>query len=102
MVRRQTRSSTSATRHFGRLVFDDGMYIVALVTPVMTLPQLFLIWAQRQTAGVSIVTWGAFAAMSGVWLIYGLLHRQKPLVLSQACLFVVDFAVVLGVAIFRA
>jgi len=90
-----------ASRSLTRTLFDDGMYAVALVTPVLTLPQLVLIWTNRQTAGVSLVTWAAYTVMSGVWLIYGLLQRQKPLILSQACLFVVDFAVVLGVVIFR-
>lgn len=84
-----------------RTVFDDGMYLVALVTPVLTIPQLLLIWLQHQTAGVSIVTWGSYAAMSGVWLIYGILHRQRPLIVSQACLFVLDFGVVLGIFIFQ-
>jgi len=84
-----------------RTLFDDGMYLMALITPIMTIPQLLTIWAQHQTGGVSQLTWAAYAAMSGIWLIYGLLQRQKPLVLSQACLFVVDFAIVLGISIFR-
>ena len=90
-----------ANRTIARTVFDDGMYVVALVTPAPTLPQVFLIWSTRQVAGVSLLTWAAYTTMSGIWLIYGLLQLQKPLILSQACLLVVDFAVVLGVAIFH-
>ncbi|HXR49979.1 MAG TPA: hypothetical protein VN778_03050 [Verrucomicrobiae bacterium] len=90
-----------ANRTLSRVIFDDGMYVVALVTPVLTLPQVFLIWSGRQTAGVSLPTWAAYTTMSGVWLIYGILQHQKPLVISQVCLFVVDFAIVLGIALFR-
>lgn len=84
-----------------RVWFDDAMYGIALVTPILTIPQLALIWLNHQTAGVSLLTWGSYAVMSGVWLIYGLLHQQKPLILSQACLFVLDFGVVLGVFLFQ-
>ncbi len=90
-----------AHRSMVRTFFDDGMYLMALVTPLLTIPQLLTIWTQHQTGGVSQLTWGAYAVMSGVWLIYGLLQRQKPLILSQACLFVVDMAIVLGIFIFR-
>lgn len=100
-TRRKKSSLVVAHRTAVRVVFDDGMYLVALVTPILTIPQLLTIWIQRQTGGVSLLTWGAYAAMSGVWLIYGLLHRQKPLVVSQACLFVIDLAVVLGITLFR-
>ena len=84
-----------------RIAFDDSMYLIALVTPILTIPQLLLVWMQRETAGVSLITWGSYAAMSGVWLIYGILHKQKQLVLSQVLLFVLGFGVVLGVSIFQ-
>jgi len=77
------------------------MYFVALATPLLTVPQLVLVWSNRQTTGVSILTWGAYAAASGLWLIYALLRKQKQLVVTQALLFVLDFAVVLGVYIYH-
>ncbi len=84
-----------------RVAFDNGMYLVALVTPMLTIPQLLIVWTQRRIDGVSILTWGAYAAMSGVWLIYGLLNKQRQLILSQTCLFILDFGVVLGIFVFR-
>ena len=101
MTGRNKKPSTVVAHSTGRIFFDDGMYLVALITPVLTVPQLLLIYVQHQTSGVSVLTWGAYAAMSGIWLIYGLLHRQKPLILSQVCLFVLDFGVVLGIFIFQ-
>jgi len=102
MTKRSTKIPVTVVhRTATRIVFDNGMYLVALITPILTIPQLLTIWVQHQAGGVSQLTWAAYAVMSGVWLIYGLLQRQKPLVLSQACLFVVDFAVVLGISIFR-
>lgn len=82
-------------------VFDDGMYIVALATPLLTVPQLLVVWTERQTAGVSLLTWVAYTVASGIWLVYGLVQHQKPIIIAQASIFVIDLGVVLGVCIFR-
>jgi len=84
-----------------RSTFDVGMYLVALVTPLLTVPQLVIIWSSHQTQGISVITWGAYAAASGLWLIYALLRKQKQLIVTQLLLFILDFAVVLGVYIYR-
>jgi uncharacterized protein with PQ loop repeat len=88
-------------RVMARTMFDDGMYAVALVSPVLTLPQVLLIWNQHQTAGVSLFTWSAYTVLSVIWLVYGVLQKQKPLILSQGFALVVDVVVVLGLLIFR-
>lgn len=81
--------------------FNSCMYLVALISPVMTVPQFVLVWAHRQTAGLSLATWSAYTLASLLWLAYGLMQRQKPLVLSQALLLVLDFSIVLGVVLHR-
>lgn len=84
-----------------RTLFDGSMYFVALLTPALTVPQLLLIWLDHKTDGVSSLTWGAYAVASGLWLIYALVRRQRQLILSQVLLFVLDFAVVVGIFAFR-
>ena len=84
-----------------RKAFDDAMYVVALVSPALTLPQVVLIWTQHQATGVSFITWLAYTLLSAIWLVYGFLQCQKPLILSQLCLLAVDSGVVLGLLIFR-
>lgn len=84
-----------------RTIFEDGMYGVALVAPIITIPQLLLIWTEHKTAGVSLITWTAFTVLSGIWLIYGMVEKQKPMILTQSFLFVIDMGVVIGVCWFR-
>lgn len=78
-------------------LFDHLMYGIALIAPVMTLPQLYQVWVFRQTKGVSLLTWGAYAIVSGLWLAYGIHHKDKPLILTQCLLLLLDTGIVLGV-----
>jgi hypothetical protein len=34
--------------------------VMSLITMVMTIPQVWVIWVDRQTAGVSLLSWGTY------------------------------------------
>ena len=42
-------------------LIDDFIYPIALIAPIMTIPQIFTIWVNHENNGVSIPTWGAYA-----------------------------------------
>ena len=78
-------------------LFDKTMYAIALIAPIMTIPQLLQVWVQRQTQGVSLDTWGAYAFVSGLWFVYGILHKDKIIILANILLLVLDSTIVIGV-----
>ena len=82
-------------------VFNDLMYGVALFGPILTVPQFIEVLVMRHVDGVSLVTWAAYAVASLLWLAYGIIHKQKPIILSQSLLFVLDVAITAGVLIYR-
>jgi uncharacterized protein with PQ loop repeat len=77
------------------------MYFVGIIAPIMTLPQLWEIWVNHQTAGVSMATWIAYAIVSGIWATYGVIHRDKPIIFTQTLLFILGLLVVVGIWIGR-
>ena len=79
---------------------DRGMYIIALIAPIMTIPQLIDVF-HGHVQGVSLLTWGAYAVVSGLWLVYGFFHKDKPLMLTQFLLLVLDGSIVFFVLLFR-
>jgi len=95
-----SKLSTKSRRKLNT-AFDNAMYVVALATPLLTVPQLLVVWLEHKTAGVSLVTWVAYTVASGIWLVYGLVKGQKPIIIAQACIFVIDLGVICGVFIFR-
>jgi len=62
---------------------DKMIYIVALVGPLFNVPQLLKIWINQNASGVSAVSWGAFMFISGFWLLYGILHKEKPIIIAN-------------------
>jgi len=72
-------------------------YIAGLIGPFTALPQAFWIWTSHQAAGVSLFSSVGFTAVAGVWLAYGIVMRQGPIVLSSLLWVILDLAIVSGV-----
>lgn len=77
--------------------FDKFIVPLALITPFMTIPQVLAVWVKGSVEGVSILTWLGYAVGSGFWVVYGLIHKEKPLTIANFLLFIFDIAIVIGV-----
>ena len=82
------------------VLFDKIIYAVVFIAPILNLPQLFEVWFNRNAAGVSFISWFGFSILSVVWLIYGILHKEKPLIFMNIALAVVQGLVALGVVLY--
>jgi uncharacterized protein with PQ loop repeat len=71
-------------------------YVVALCGPLSSVPQMWEIWADRDAAGVSLVTWTLFLVTSVVWLLYGIVKSDRPLILSNAIWVVCEAIIMVG------
>ncbi len=81
-------------------LMDRLIYVVAFVSPVMTIPQIYAIWIMQNASGVSIASWLTYTISAIFWLIYALMHKEKPLIFSSALWVFMDVAVVVGVLIY--
>ena len=70
--------------------------IIAIVSPIMTLPQVYQIFSTKQAAGVSIASWTAYIITSLVWLSYGFMHKEKPIIINSVIGGILSFCVVVG------
>ena len=78
-------------------IIDRVIYIVAFLGPLMNLPQLIKIWMLQDATGVSLVSWVGFAVLSVVWLIYGVAHNEKPIILMNFLLLIVQIVITIGI-----
>ena len=76
---------------------DNFLLIVAVLGPLITLPQIIEIYFVKNVSGVSIITWGLFALGAIPWVIYGFVHKEKPIIISYALWFVLALLIVVGV-----
>lgn len=83
------------TRMLDRLVFAVGF-----ISPMFTLPQLYVIYAGHTAAGVSPLTWGAYALFDIPWIVYGFVHKERPIVFAYTLWLTVNTLVCVGALVF--
>ena len=76
--------------------YDKFIYIVVIIAPITNLPQLFKVWIEKDASGVSPVSWFLFSIVSITWLIYGILHKDKHILLMNAALMIVQALTAIG------
>jgi len=79
---------------------DKLVLIIALIWPVFELPQLIKIFAEKTAAGVSLMTWSFFVIFSIPWLIYGIVHKEKPIIILYLLWIIIDSSIVVGILLY--
>lgn len=81
--------------------FNNLILLLAFGTPLLTLPQLLTVWKHRQVEGLSLTTWAGYSVMSLLWLIYGIIHKEKPIIITNILLLLIDAGIAVGIIIYR-
>lgn len=81
--------------------FDYFMYIMALVSPAVLLPQVMQIFWERDVAGLSVPTWFLLAIINLLWAGYGAVHKQWPLLIANFLIGSLDLVIVVGIYMYR-
>ena len=72
-------------------------YIAGFAGPFTAIPQVMAVWTTHQAAGVSLVSQVGFLALAVIWLLYGAVVRDRPIVISSALWVILDLAIVSGI-----
>ncbi|MBC8495945.1 hypothetical protein H8D36_07350 [archaeon] len=75
---------------------DRAVYVAGIVGPIMTIPQILKIWVERNAAGVSVYSWIAYAICSSFWLAYGIVHKEKPIIITYTLWIILDIFIIIG------
>jgi uncharacterized protein with PQ loop repeat len=78
---------------------DRAIYFVALFGLVFTIPQITNIWIDNNFEGVSLLSWSAYLLMGGFWLLYGIMHKEKPMIAIYSVFTFLYFLIVLGLIV---
>lgn len=83
-----------------KALLDRVIFVVGVFGPIMTLPQVWEIWVGHEAAGVSLISWSAYLFCACIWLLYGLVHKEKPIIVSNVLGVILNITVVLGVILY--
>lgn len=82
------------------ILLDKYFWLFALAGPLLTIPQVITIYTRRTAAGVSLMTWTAYAILNIAWLAYGIKHRERMIILNNILWLIVNTLVAVGVIIY--
>ena len=74
---------------------DKLILVVAIGGPVALIPQVVHVLTLKDATDLSPITWGAWQVFSVVWLLYGIVHKETPIIIANS-LYVVLQAIILG------
>jgi uncharacterized protein with PQ loop repeat len=69
-------------------------------TMIMTVPQVWAIWANHQAAGVSILSWSAYLLSALLWLQFGIRKRDRNIYLPCLGWITLDGAVIAAAVVY--
>jgi uncharacterized protein with PQ loop repeat len=92
---RQTKKAKKSN-HFNTFVLIFG-----IVEPLFTLPQVWQVWVDKQTMGVSELTWFFYTFTGFVWVAYGIQQKDKPITASSIMWVILEGSVFFGVLVRR-
>ena len=81
-------------------IIDMIVYAGGPLSVVIFFPQLFKIWFEKNVSGVSALSWAGILGASIFWIIYGIIHREKPIIFVNVLCASVTFLIVLGIFIY--
>jgi hypothetical protein len=73
---------------------------MSVFTIVMTAPQVWTVWIERQAAGVSVLTWSAYLVSALLWFWHGLRQRDRNIWIPCIAWIAADAAIIAGAMAF--
>ncbi|WP_437591469.1 SemiSWEET transporter [Sorangium sp. So ce1000] len=70
-------------------------FVAATLTTISFLPQVLRTLRTRDTRSISVGMYAAFVTGVGLWLVYGLLMKDVPVIVANAITFVLSGTVFL-------
>ena len=83
-------------------LLDRVIFVVGVAGPIATIPQIVNIYGSHSAGNVSALTFGFYALFNTVWILYGLAHREPPIIVTYCLWFVVNIIVCIGALMYGA
>ncbi|HEY4488454.1 MAG TPA: PQ-loop repeat-containing protein [Candidatus Paceibacterota bacterium] len=81
-------------------LLDRVIYAAGIIGPIMTIPQILKIYGEQNASGLSPISWGAWTLLNIPWILYGLAHRERPIIITYTLWFFCNSAVFIGAMLY--
>ncbi len=84
----------------GKRILDIIIYPAGIIGPLLLVPQVIKIWTTRDATGVSAITFFGLMALGLIWIIYGAVHKDRPILIANVGFAILQFLVGLGAVLY--
>ncbi len=81
-------------------MMDKMVYVAGIISLLIMLPQLKLVYVEKNASGLEPLTWIVLTIMDIPWIIYGLAHKEKPLVFIYSMWFIINGLIFVGALLY--
>lgn len=82
-------------------LLDRVMLFIAIGGPIALLPQVVQVYSLKDASDLSPITWILWECFSVFWLIYGIVHKEMPIIIANSCYIVLQAIVLIAIVIYR-
>ena len=93
------RSMTRVNKHKSK-VLDRLTYVTGVLLPLATIPQAYSVLVNKSTEGVSLITWSFYLVSSLLFAIYGIVHKERLLMITYIPFVLIEVAIVIGLLLY--
>lgn len=79
---------------------DKAVFVVGFFGLFMTIPQITKIWLDQNAAGLSVVSWIAYLVVAITWVLYGLIHKEKPIIVIYSVWIMFHVMIITGISLY--
>ncbi len=83
------------------LALDVLIYPIAIAAPLALVPQVWHLYSTHDVSGLSLPTWAILAVLNVTWILYGKAHRERPVVITNVALCLLNSAVAVGIVLYQ-
>lgn len=88
------------SKRFWVRLFDRVLLTIAVIGPLTALPQVWNVYANHAVAGLSLTSWSLWAFFNLFWVMYGFVHKEKPIVITYILWFIMNLSVAIGILLY--
>ena len=75
---------------------DKFIIWVSIFGPLSAIPQVLKIWGGKDATGVSALSWFLNFLLGSIWLFYGIVHREKPIIINSSLWMCMHVLIIIG------
>ena len=83
------------------IIIDSLAYFFGILSPFFLIPQLYIIWVEKNAKGISEFSFAGFAFVNLIFVLYGYTHKNKLIIINNVLWGLLQALVVIGTILYK-